>query len=107
MAEFLTVIFDSLRSDATGTRSNAMRGMTWLVGLLVGGVMFSSVGEHPAAAWVTIVLAVFAGLGVVAFIGLHTYFAVRKPDMLRSERFVIKREERGRAADLAGVGLRS
>ncbi|HEY4281453.1 MAG TPA: hypothetical protein VGM62_00200 [Chthoniobacterales bacterium] len=71
-----------------------------LSGLLI------ATGEH-APTWMTVLLAAFLSLTVLAYIGAYALFAVKNPEALRSERFTLSRmaiEKSTKGDSLAGFG---
>ena len=77
-------IFQS--SAAQGSRTSAMGSMIWLIALLllaVGAVAWTD------AEWVLRVLSGLLCLAIASLIGVFIWFAIRDPDLLRSERFNI------------------
>src|SRR3982751_496573 len=82
-----------------GSRSTAMGPLVWAIGILVGGsILFQRVGMPAEAIWILIGLLVIV---VGVFLGLYIYFAKKKPDLLRSERYVLTKMaiQQGRRGD--------
>lgn len=65
-------------------------------GLFKFGLLCLVVGVIPAIFsdkdWVTITLFSFAGLFIVIGLGFYCYFAIKKPDYLRSETYQLKKQ---------------
>ncbi len=46
---------------------------------------------YGAPIWLLVTLSVFLGFCVVLFLGSYTFFAIKNPDALRSERFTLSK----------------
>lgn len=75
------------QSSARGTRSTVLAPMTWALSLLIAGLLIGPrVGLPP---WGMILLGVGIGILMVNFLAMSWYFAIKDPDALRSERFIL------------------
>ncbi|HTT81238.1 MAG TPA: hypothetical protein VMF86_16320 [Stellaceae bacterium] len=77
------------RGIARGSRSNVLASLIWILALMTAAFVGSIAASAPAAAQF-----LFGGLMLVSFVfamGWYSYFAIKDPDALRSERFVIQK----------------
>src|SRR5206468_1041570 len=74
---------------ASGSKSTTLRPLGWLIALTVSGVILAS--RYGTPPWFVTTL----GIGSVIAIGLYLiayiYFAIKKPDYLRTERYSIQK----------------
>ncbi len=86
----------------SGTRSNVLTPLLWLIGILTAGLVlmawispwagFASIfGIITASQWVTFGLAVCLAFTVFVFLFVFTFLVVKSPDLLRSESFTIQK----------------
>jgi hypothetical protein len=71
--------------NATLSRSDVLKPLAWLTGILVTGTIAGSIGKTPE--WLILVLAVFSGLAVCLYFGAYIYCLVNDRDSLRSETY--------------------
>jgi hypothetical protein len=77
------------RGAARGARPNVLASLIWVLALMAAGFVGSIAASAPALAQY-----LFGGLMTVSFVfimGWYSYFALKNPDALRSERFVIQK----------------
>ena len=72
---------------AKGSRSTALKPIHWYLGV-TGSVALGSI-QLSAPTWITLVCVSVFGLGAVMFLAAYTYFALKNPDALRSEKYVL------------------
>jgi hypothetical protein len=86
-----TEIVQALLQQATssGSRSTAMQPLCWLAGIILSGIIGSAYYNAPI--WLLVTLAVFLGFCISLFLGIYTYFAIKNPDALRSEKFTLSK----------------
>ncbi|MCA1626194.1 MAG: hypothetical protein LC778_20860, partial [Acidobacteria bacterium] len=77
------------QASTSGSRSTAMKPLTWLVGILIVGVI--SLAASGATFWLLVTVAFLLVIAVVAFMSSYIYFMVKNPDALRSERFTLSK----------------
>ncbi len=84
-------LFKELLQEAStsGSRSTALKPLTWLVGILVAGVV--SLAAYNPTFWLLVVVVALLAVVVVVFLGSYIYFMVKNPDALRSERFTLSK----------------
>jgi hypothetical protein len=73
------------------TRSTAMQPILWMIAVCLVALT-GSVAAH-APMWLLIVLVSIAGLVIVVAVVVFCVFAARSPDLLRSEKYLIRRME--------------
>ena len=77
------------RANADGSRSTAMTDLRWFLAILVFGLLAAF--KYNAPVWILVVLAVLLVSAVLLFMGMYVFFAVRSPDLLRSEKFTLSK----------------
>lgn len=105
MSDRLLQVLERIQSAQLNARTtSALNPVLWLVATLSTSVAVSA--AVGAVWWVTALLASGVGLSVLVTLGLAVFFAVKAPDALRSERYVIQKMaiERGALGDSV-VGL--
>jgi hypothetical protein len=78
-------------AEGRASRSTALQPM-----LFLDLICFASVGGAVTAGakpWAVVSLLCIAGLCAVATIAVYCYYAVKRPDLLRSEKFAIRKME--------------
>ena len=75
------------QSSVRGTRSNALGQTTWALALMVVGFLVAQQIGLPA--WGLILFGVMTTVLVLNFLALNWFFALKNPDALRSERFIL------------------
>ncbi len=82
-----------------------LRPLGWLIGICVGAVLGAV--EFKASGWIVWLFAMFAGLGVVLYLGTFIFcLLTSREDLLRSETYSIQKLaiEKGFVGDnIAGV----
>ncbi len=73
--------------NARGTRSTALGQMTWALALMVVGFLVGQRIGLPT--WGLVLFGVMTTLLLLNFLALNWFFAVKNPDALRSERFIL------------------
>jgi hypothetical protein len=76
--------------DEAGTRSTAMKSLTWLTSLLILGLLGSASHYTGMPEWVPMVFAVLLGLDALGFLLAFAYFARKDPSSLRSEGYHLR-----------------
>jgi hypothetical protein len=90
MADFLQLVA-TLREqmNAELTRTDALRPLVWPVaGLLLTLSVALTAGAEK---WLLILLTIALGIMLVAYLVGYTYFALRDPDSLRSEKYKLQK----------------
>jgi hypothetical protein len=72
------------QANATGSKSTVLQPLIWILCAVLGAVT-ATAASGPF--WLSVCLAIFAGLLVATLVGAYIYFAFTNPDYLRSERF--------------------
>ena len=75
------------QSSARGTRSTALGQMTWALALMVVGFLVGQQVGLPT--WGLVLFGVMTTVLLVNFLALNWFFALKNPDALRSERFIL------------------
>jgi hypothetical protein len=73
----------------SASRSTTLQPLTWLVGILVSGLVLGSAYQTPH--WILVIFAIFLCLATVSYLGWYSLFALRNPDLLRSETFYLQK----------------
>ncbi len=93
------------QATTQGSRSTVLRPLGWLIGICVGAVLGAV--EFKASGWIVWLFAMFAGLGVVLYLGTFIFcLLTSREDLLRSETYSIQKLaiEKGFVGDnIAGV----
>ncbi len=76
-------------ASSTSSRSTALQPLSWLTGILISGLVIAPKWKAPN--WVLILIAIMLGLTVALFLASYGYYALKKPDALRSERFTLSK----------------
>ena len=74
-------------SDATGTKSNIIRPLLWLIGTLISSTIAAF--SFSAPVWFAIMLGSLACFVIIFTLTVYGYCLIKHPDYLRSEKFVI------------------
>ncbi len=77
------------QASTSGSRSTAMKPLTWLVALLILAVI--ALASSVAPIWLVIGVASLFGITVFVFLGSYIYFMLKNPDALRSEKFTLSK----------------
>jgi hypothetical protein len=84
-------LFRSLfeQASAQGSRTTAVAPIGWALATVLAaltGTSFTNVNP-----WIPVVLAIFASLLLILYVGAYIYFMLKSPDSLRSERFTLSK----------------
>ena len=84
-------LFSSLREQASASlhRSDVLKPLAWLIGMLVLGSLASA--YHGPPEWLTVLFAVSAGLAIFLYVGAYLFCLLTDKDALRSERHSIQK----------------
>lgn len=99
--EFITHFFE--QALERGSRSSVVTMLVIVMGMLLAGLVFSA---NTVAPWVSMLLSGMLGVTFLFFLFWYSFFALKSPDALRSERFSIQKMaiERGMLGDsVSGV----
>lgn len=83
--------FASLLQQATtqGTRSTILNPLGWFFAMCVAGLLGGV--HYNAGFWIQLLLAIFAGLGGVVYLGAYIFcLATKRESLLRTEKFLIQ-----------------
>jgi hypothetical protein len=76
-------------ANVQGSKSTALQPMIWVIGTIIAGIFTTRMaGLDDRMTWTLII---FLGVALAVMLGLTIYFAVKKPDLLRSERFNLQK----------------
>jgi len=75
------------QSSAQGTRSTVLAPMIWALSLLLVGLLVGQQVKLPP--WCLTLLGVAIAVLLLNFLAMNWYFAIKDPDALRSERFIL------------------
>src|ERR1700732_1748070 len=78
------------QASARGSRSNALNPLAWAFGMTLSALIASILAGHSPS-WLTILLAVFASLILLAYLGAYGFLMVKDRDALRSESFTLSK----------------
>lgn len=95
MSELLKTIFQM--GESRVVRSTALQPLLWLTALLAAAFV-GSLMRDPMPNWARVLLAVLFVGCVLLVMGVYCRFAVKDPDALRSERYVLRKMEIEQAA---------
>ena len=97
MVDHIREFLNSMSGNVT--RSSCLAPLQWCIGICLFGIALAVNAKAPN--WLLIVLSVFTGFTVVAYVFLSIYFGLNQPDNLRSERYTIRKMEieRGMVGD--------
>ena len=87
------------QAQVQGSRSTVLNPLGWLLAILLATLTACQFAH--ADHWVSVALAVAAGVTVLLYLTAYVYFAMREPDALRSERYSLSKMaiERSRTGD--------
>lgn len=92
------------KSTNQGYRSSAISTLVWFILALLGGLTSAQVAGAPS--WIVGLIAIVFAMAALSLIGLSWYLAIKKPEMLRSEKYALAvqaMQKRGlRGDDLIG-----
>jgi hypothetical protein len=78
------------QATKTGSRSTVLRPLAWFIGICVTATI--GAGEARASGWIIALFAIFAGLGMLLYLGAYVYCLLgNKEDLLRSEKYSIQK----------------
>ena len=77
------------QATAQGSRSTALNPLGWALTIVFSAMIGAGVAHLPG--WVMIMLGVFEGLLVVAYVAAYFFLLLRDRDALRSERFQLSK----------------
>ncbi len=77
------------QASAKGARSTALQPLAWLTAILISGLVIAIKWKAPT--WVLIIIAAVLCLTIALFLISFSYFAIKNPDALRSERFTLSK----------------
>jgi len=77
------------QASATVSRSTTLQPLLWFAALFIAGLLTAV--QLGAAPWIIVSLMVGLGITFVVAIGFFIYYGIHKPDLLRSERFLISK----------------
>ena len=88
MADFLAMVA-TLREQmqAELTRTDALRPLIWPVGGLL--LALTTAIAFKAPGWLLVTLAGAAGVMLLAYLCSYGFFAIKDPDALRSEKYIL------------------
>lgn len=90
MADFFQLV-STLREHMSAklSRSDALRPLAWLIGLLA--LVFVGALHEKAESWILVVLLVSIFLAVLLYAGAYIYFLANDRDALRSETYSLNK----------------
>ncbi|MBS1509835.1 MAG: hypothetical protein JST86_03290 [Bacteroidetes bacterium] len=77
------------RSDSSGSKSTILKPLTWLVSILIGGVILLQKVNTPA--WLTVFFCIIVSLAVLIFFFAYIFCLFKDRDALRSEKYSIQK----------------
>ena len=77
------------RAQLSGIKSTALYPLQWLIAILVSGLLLSFTVGAPS--WVPIALFILCALTFILFGIAYSFFMVKDPDALRSERYSLSK----------------
>lgn len=77
------------QASAQGSRSTALNPLGWALTIALSALLVAVV-EH-AQAYITGILATFAGIILLTYLAAYIYFMIKDPDALRSEKFTLSK----------------
>lgn len=92
------------KSDASGSKSTILKPLTWLLSILVGGLLLLLSGNGPF--WLSVFFSVLISVVILIYLFAYIYCLFKDRDALRSEKFSIQKMaiERGVYGDnLTGI----
>ncbi len=90
MADWLLQI--AKMGEGRVTRSTALQPLLWVLGSMLAAFVAASMsGKAPM--WVLIILGSMSAAALVVALVVYCCFAARNPDLLRSEKYLIRRME--------------
>lgn len=90
------------QADAQGSRSSILKGLLWLLGIEFFGLVGLARAEKPVE-WVMVVVTVMLFLTLALLGFTYVWALIKNPDLLRSERYAIKKLQIQYADNLRGV----
>lgn len=78
-------------AEGKATRSTALQPLLWTLAAIITGVCVMV--WRGADTWLLIAFASAGGLCLLVLLSVYVFFAIRDPDALRSEKFVIRKME--------------
>jgi heme/copper-type cytochrome/quinol oxidase subunit 2 len=71
--------------NATLSRSDVLKPLAWLIGILATLTVAAAIGKSPT--WLLVIFAAFMAMSVCLYIGAYVYCLVHDRDSLRSETY--------------------
>jgi hypothetical protein len=86
MTDFLQLV-STLREqmNATLSRSDVLKPLAWLIGILATMTVFALFAKSPA--WILVMFTIFLGLAIILYGGAYIFCLLKDRDALRSERY--------------------
>lgn len=91
MPEWFKDLLTMAMAEGHGSRSTVMQSLLWMIGLLV--VADCGLATANAPTWMLILFSCLMVLAIVVAIVVFCILVVRSPDLLRSEKYHIRRME--------------
>jgi hypothetical protein len=83
---FLRSLQQALQSNS---KSTVLKSLGWLIAMLLSATVWS--GRSDTNQWLVVMLAIFSGIAIATYIGFYIYFALKDPELLRSEKYTIQK----------------
>jgi uncharacterized protein YacL len=90
MSDFLNIV-SALREqmNANLSRSDILRPLAWVMGILVFGLIGVLLRSPPS--WLLVVMVAFIGTALIIYLGSHIFCLFKDRDALRSERYSLQK----------------
>jgi Na+/pantothenate symporter len=77
------------KSDSSGSRSTILKPLTWLISLLIGGLLLT-LSINPNS-WLIFYFVSFITIALIAFFYVYFFCLYKNPDAIRSEKYSIQK----------------
>ena len=84
--QFIQTLQQALQRNA---KSTVLKSLGWLVAILLSGTVASS--HYGNDKWLVVLFAILAGISILVYIAAFVFFAIKNPDLLRSEKYSIQK----------------
>lgn len=73
----------------SNSKSTVLKSLGWLIAILSSSTIAAS--RYGLDKWLVIMFGILDGVAILAYIGFYFFFALKDPELLRSEKYTIQK----------------